>query len=143
MSKSKGPKCAKCGRKLTDPYSIAVGMGPECRGGAVKKGTKLPKPRYRVRNGRVEFLGLTSAEPLPVNVDETMSQTWVKKTTDDAAHLVKLYGPTYFTAACGEIVPRGTSLQVRLKRIELAYHPWFRYVPDADQVCSKCKMKAV
>lgn len=64
---SKGPKCSKCGRKLTDLYSIAVGMGPECRGGATKKGSKLPKPKYRIRSGRVEYLGLTPSEPLPVN----------------------------------------------------------------------------
>lgn len=69
MSK-RGPRCSKCGRKLTDPYSIAVGMGPECRGGAVKKGAKLPKPKYRIRSGRVEYLGLTPAEPLPVNVPD-------------------------------------------------------------------------
>lgn len=64
-----GPTCSKCGRKLTDPYSIAVGMGPECRGGAIKKGATFPKPRYRVSHGKVEFLGLAPAEPLPVHVD--------------------------------------------------------------------------
>ena len=26
-------KCSRCGRKLTDPASIALGIGPECRGG--------------------------------------------------------------------------------------------------------------
>ena len=26
------PKCAKCGRPLTNPESIARGMGPECAG---------------------------------------------------------------------------------------------------------------
>ena len=25
-------KCGKCGRKLTDPVSISLGMGPTCRG---------------------------------------------------------------------------------------------------------------
>ena len=49
----------KCHRALTDPFSMAVGMGPECRGGLAKKGWKFPKPKYRVRHGRVEFLGMT------------------------------------------------------------------------------------
>ncbi len=52
-------RCSRCHRVLTDPYSVAVGMGPECRGGAAKKGMKFPKPRYAVRGGRVVFLGLT------------------------------------------------------------------------------------
>lgn len=65
------PKCSKCGRRLTDPYSIAVGMGPECRGGAARKGAKFPKPRYKVSNGRVTFLGLAKGDgPLPVNTEE-------------------------------------------------------------------------
>jgi len=50
--------CKRCGRKLTDPYSISIGMGPECRGKLIKAGAHLPKPVYRVRNGRVEFVGL-------------------------------------------------------------------------------------
>lgn len=28
----KTPKCSKCGRRLTNPESIARGMGPECAG---------------------------------------------------------------------------------------------------------------
>lgn len=27
------PRCKKCGKRLTDPLSIAAGLGPECRGG--------------------------------------------------------------------------------------------------------------
>jgi len=27
-------RCSKCGRQLTDPVSISVGMGPTCRGEA-------------------------------------------------------------------------------------------------------------
>lgn len=52
------PCCSRCGKPLTDPYSIAVGMGPECRGGAKKKGWKFPKPKWRVSHGRVIFEGL-------------------------------------------------------------------------------------
>ena len=52
------PHCQKCGRVLTDSFSIAVGMGPECRGGMRKKGWKFPKPKYRVTNGRLEYLGM-------------------------------------------------------------------------------------
>jgi hypothetical protein len=33
-------------------------MGPECRGGASKKGIRFPKAKYQVRGGRVEFIGV-------------------------------------------------------------------------------------
>jgi hypothetical protein len=56
--KSNKPHCGKCGRALSDPFSIAVGMGPECRGGMKKKGWKFPKPTYRVHAGRVELVGM-------------------------------------------------------------------------------------
>ncbi len=51
-------KCSRCGRPLKDPYSVAVGMGPECRGGAAKRGAKFPKPKWRIEHGRVVFVGL-------------------------------------------------------------------------------------
>ena len=57
-------KCSRCGRPLTDPYSIAVGMGPECRGGAAKHGAKFPKAKWRVQHGQVIFVGLEGDEPL-------------------------------------------------------------------------------
>lgn len=64
------PRCSKCNRPLTDPFSIAVGMGPECRGGLSKKGWKFPKPRYQVRNGRVELVGMVGkVEPPAVNTE--------------------------------------------------------------------------
>ena len=63
------PHCSKCGRALTDPFSIAVGMGPECRGGLSKRGWKFPKPKYLVRHGRVILVGMTGKiEPPAVNV---------------------------------------------------------------------------
>jgi len=57
-----GARCKRCGRPLKDPYSIAVGMGPECRGAAAKRGARLPKPRWRVTHGRVVFDGLQENE---------------------------------------------------------------------------------
>ena len=55
----KKPQCSRCHRPLSDPFSIAVGMGPECRGKLSKRGWKFPKPRYRIRSGRVELVGMT------------------------------------------------------------------------------------
>ena len=64
-------RCSRCGRPLTDPYSIAVGMGPECRGGAKKKGWRFPKAKWRVSHGHVIFDGLNGkVEPPVVNVEE-------------------------------------------------------------------------
>lgn len=61
----KKPQCSRCGRALKDPFSIAVGMGPECRGRLSKRGWKFPKPRYQVRHGHVEFLGMTGKVEQP------------------------------------------------------------------------------
>ncbi len=62
----KKPQCTKCGRALSDPFSISLGMGPECRKGLQKKGWKFPKPVYRVRSGRVELVKMIGkvVEPL-------------------------------------------------------------------------------
>ena len=61
----KKPHCSRCGRALKDPYSIAVGMGPECRGFASKKGRKFPKAKWKVQGGRVVFDGVEkTVEPL-------------------------------------------------------------------------------
>jgi hypothetical protein len=49
-------RCSICHRKLTDPYSVALGVGPECRG-KYPKG-HFPKPKWRVERGRVVFDGL-------------------------------------------------------------------------------------
>ena len=61
----KKPQCSRCGRPLTDPYSVAVGMGPECRGGLQKKGWKFPKPKFRVHQGRVVFDGVVGKVERP------------------------------------------------------------------------------
>lgn len=64
---NKKPQCSRCHRALTDPFSIAIGMGPECRGGMSRKGWKFPKPKYRVSHGRVIFIGMDGkVEPPPV-----------------------------------------------------------------------------
>ena len=41
------PTCKKCGRVLTDPYSIAVGMGPKCRGDGPGRGGHVSVPVKR------------------------------------------------------------------------------------------------
>ena len=51
-------KCKRCGRPLTDPLSIAIGMGPDCRGELGRKGWKFPKPVWKTKGGRVELVGV-------------------------------------------------------------------------------------
>lgn len=41
----KQPVCSRCKRPLKDPLSVAIGMGPECRGALQRKGWKFPKPK--------------------------------------------------------------------------------------------------
>lgn len=66
----KQPVCSRCKRPLKDPYSIAVGMGPECRGGLSRKGWKFPKARWQVRGGQTYFLGVIGKVERPA-VDTT------------------------------------------------------------------------
>jgi hypothetical protein len=58
--------CSKCGRPLKDPFSIAIGMGPECRGGLIKAGWRFPKPQFAVRDGHVTFIGVSGKIEPPV-----------------------------------------------------------------------------
>lgn len=72
------PKCAKCGRPLKDPASIARGMGPECAGTA-SRGRKTT-PQLRRRRGGTAY-ALTSPAgqiTLPVFVEEpeTRVEEW-------------------------------------------------------------------
>lgn len=68
---SRPVRCSKCGRALRDPYSIAVGMGPECRGGFRKAGGKLPRPKFVMRGGKVVYDGLLSPQdPLVIAVED-------------------------------------------------------------------------
>lgn len=68
-------------------------------------------------------------------------QTWIRK-NDEPAHLVRIFGFAYFTAACGEIIARNAAVKVRMKRIGLNYFPYHQYRPDAAQVCPTCQRKA-
>lgn len=58
-------RCTVCHRPLTDPYSIAIGMGPDCRGRLAKKGWTFPKPKYRITHGRVELAGMVGKVERP------------------------------------------------------------------------------
>lgn len=63
-------RCAICKRLLTDPYSVAVGIGPECRGKVKKSGQALPKPRWKVVRGRIVFDGLEIVNDLDAKQKE-------------------------------------------------------------------------
>ena len=52
-------RCERCHRLLKDPLSIAIGMGPECRGVLSKKGWKFPKPQWKVEGGTTVLVGVT------------------------------------------------------------------------------------
>lgn len=90
----KKPQCSKCHRVLTDPFSIAVGMGPECRGGLSKKGWKFPKPKYKVKNGRVTLLGLVgNIERPPVHVESAEAMEKKKTRVVNVNFAPKLTNP--------------------------------------------------
>jgi hypothetical protein len=59
--------CSSCHRLLTDPYSIALGMGPECRG-KLRHGT-FPKAKWKVSHGHVIFDGL-EGQTEPINISK-------------------------------------------------------------------------
>jgi hypothetical protein len=46
------PICHKCNRPLKDPTSVALGIGPECRGASSKKPNSLAARRTLARNVR-------------------------------------------------------------------------------------------
>ena len=67
----KQPVCSRCKRPLKDPLSIAIGMGPECRGALSRKGWKFPRPKWKVQGGKTVLLGVTGKiEPPPVNTTD-------------------------------------------------------------------------
>jgi len=67
----KKPVCTRCGRPLKDPVSIALGMGPDCRGDLSSKGWKFPKPKWKVQGGRTVLVGFEGkVEPPPVNTTD-------------------------------------------------------------------------
>lgn len=83
----KKPECQRCHRPLTDPFSIAVGYGPECRGGMSRRGWKFPKPRYRVLHGHVVLEAIVGKVEAPVGDVEKKAQkrkgAKVQKEADD------------------------------------------------------------
>lgn len=68
---TKSPVCSRCHRPLKDPLSIALGMGPDCRGALSRKGWTFPKPKWKVQGGRAVFLGVDGkVQPPPTNVTD-------------------------------------------------------------------------
>lgn len=47
----KTPTCNRCGRPLKDPVSIAIGLGPECRGQKIRSHRQV-KHRNDIQRGR-------------------------------------------------------------------------------------------
>lgn len=74
------PKCSKCGRSLKDPFSVAVGMGPECRGALKSKGWKFPKPKFKISGGSVVFVGVEGKITPPPTVNVSGFDTREKNT---------------------------------------------------------------
>lgn len=48
-------RCARCGRKLRDALSVAVGLGPECR--------KIRKPQPQKSKGQASLPPVASPTP--------------------------------------------------------------------------------
>ncbi len=59
-------RCAICRRLLKDPVSVAYGIGPECRGGLVRRGWKFPKPHWKMQKGKAVLSGFAGGNPRPV-----------------------------------------------------------------------------
>jgi len=91
--------CKKCGRPLTDPVSIAMGLGPECRGaGPVGRGKtmkaagrKSSGKSYAQEVGSERANAIATGEPVTVGKDSRTKQpiiytpdeqgNWVNTTT--------------------------------------------------------------
>lgn len=79
----KQPVCSRCKRPLKDPLSVAIGMGPECRGALQRKGWKFPKPKWKVQGGKTVLLGVTGKiEPPPVNTTDDDDQDKIDETEE-------------------------------------------------------------
>lgn len=75
-------KCGRCGKPLKDPFSIAIGMGPECRKSLKKKGWKFPKPHYEAQGGRVVLIGMTGKIKPPGPTGDLSIKPKKRKVTD-------------------------------------------------------------
>lgn len=58
-------RCSECHRRLIDPLSVAIGIGPECRGRMIKSGWRMPKGKWKVEGGRTVFVGVIGAVQPP------------------------------------------------------------------------------
>ena len=59
------PRCKKCGRPLSDPESIARGMGPECAGISGSRG-KFPRVRRQKGSGSTYSVIGTNHTAMPL-----------------------------------------------------------------------------
>lgn len=60
------PICSKCHKPLTDPVSIALGMGPECRGGSSGKSHKMTKRQTHRVHCIERAVSFSKSEPITV-----------------------------------------------------------------------------
>ena len=93
MKKDGRPRCSKCGRILTDPVSIALSMGPVCRGDSIyRKGS--PSPRTASRRGRAY------SDPLYVN---TTLFTVISEPDDNEKKRRRVLLASHLPFPCGDI----------------------------------------
>jgi hypothetical protein len=86
-------RCAKCSRPLTDPVSIALGMGPICRGDSAKRKAS-PTPRTAARRGRAY------SDPLYVN---TTLFTVVAEPDDNEKKRRRTLLASHLPFPCGDV----------------------------------------
>lgn len=65
------PRCSKCGRVLKDPVSIAIGLGPECRGDSGGRGKKVSIRQRRRQARAYRTLAFKEGQPVTIGVGET------------------------------------------------------------------------
>jgi hypothetical protein len=84
MIRNKNDRCLKCGRKLKDPVSLALGMGPECRGNS-----KTPSRRQMAATNRLSR-GQAYADRTPIKFAnmtysfDTSTSTWISSLSGHA-----------------------------------------------------------
>jgi len=72
------PRCSKCGRVLTDPTSIAIGVGPECRGDSGRSRSK----RLHTRRARGQACAQERLNALQNHLPVVLSETNVYEPVD-------------------------------------------------------------
>jgi hypothetical protein len=63
------PRCQKCGKRLTDPVSIACGLGPECRGGGAGHGKRFGMAQKRRQARAARTQAFASGQPVQIGVN--------------------------------------------------------------------------